>query len=292
LIFAVLIVQFNSFRDSFIVLSVVPLSLIGVLLGLLVTREYLSFPSMLGFIALAGIVVNNAIILVDVWNRMREDNPEMSLRTIVIEGAALRLRPILLTTITTIVGIAPLIFASDLWRPIAVSIMFGLLFAVVLTLLMVPVLYLRFRKYARPEGPERGAVIELPPSTPKPLLTAETPHKEDGHDIHTLVQRVLALSFVLVLLVPTSFAEAFMYTPDNVQTSYQEAPSTFSVGADGTTVGATVSGIPFRQLNVANAYGIHLQRFEIGTVCWYISDRGIIWTDSDLVALSIYLSRA
>ncbi len=143
LILAVLVVQFNSYRQAFIVLSVVPLSLIGVLLGLLITREYLSFPTMLGFIALAGIVVNNAIILVDVWNRMRAEQPELPLRTVVIEGAATRLRPIFLTTLTTVVGVTPLIFASSLWRPIAIAIMFGLLFAVFLTLILVPILYLK-----------------------------------------------------------------------------------------------------------------------------------------------------
>lgn len=143
LILAVLVVQFNSYKKALIVLSVVPLSLIGVLLGLLLTREYLSFPSMLGFIALAGIVVNNAIILVDVFDRLQKDHSDMPLRSVVIEGAALRIRPIFLTTLTTIVGITPLIFASSLWRPIAIAIIFGLAFAVFLTLILVPVLYLR-----------------------------------------------------------------------------------------------------------------------------------------------------
>jgi len=63
------------------------------------------------------------------------------------------------------------------------------------------------------------------------------------------------------------------------------------VADNGTVVGATVSGIPFRQRNIANEYGIRLQRFEIGLAYWYISDRGIIWAESDLAALSIYLSR-
>jgi HAE1 family hydrophobic/amphiphilic exporter-1 len=146
LILAVLVVQFNSYRQAFVVLSVIPLSLIGVLLGLLLTREFLSFPSMLGFIALAGVVVNNAIILVDVFNRMRCDEPNKPVRDIVLEGAAIRLRPIALTTVTTIVGISPLMFASDLWRPIATAIIFGLAFAVVLTLMFVPILYLKWCK--------------------------------------------------------------------------------------------------------------------------------------------------
>lgn len=146
LILAVLVVQFNSFRQSLIVLTVVPLSLIGVLIGLLLTREYLSFPSMLGFIALAGIVVNNAIILMDVFNRLRTEEPDLPLREVVLTGTSTRIRPIMLTTITTIVGIIPLVFASDLWRPIAIAIIFGLTFAVVLTLILVPILYLKLCK--------------------------------------------------------------------------------------------------------------------------------------------------
>ena len=65
----------------------------------------------------------------------------------------------------------------------------------------------------------------------------------------------------------------------------------FSFDEYGQAVGATVSGIPFRQHNVANGYDIRLQRFEIGLAYWYVSDRGIIWAQSDLEALSIYLSR-
>jgi multidrug efflux pump subunit AcrB len=146
LVFAVLVLQFNSFTQAFIVLATVPLSLIGVLFGLFITGEFLSFPSMLGFIALSGVVVNNAIILVDVWNKIREREPEMSLRNVILKGGSERIRPILLTSITTVVGIFPLVFASDLWRPIAVAIIFGLLFAVFLTLVLVPVLYMKLCK--------------------------------------------------------------------------------------------------------------------------------------------------
>jgi multidrug efflux pump subunit AcrB len=102
---------------------------------------------MLGFIALAGVVVNHAIILVDVFNRLRAEHPERPLRDIVIEGGAVRLRPILLTKITSIIGLVPLLFASDLWQPIAVAMIFGLSFTGVLTLILLPALYLKFCKY-------------------------------------------------------------------------------------------------------------------------------------------------
>jgi HAE1 family hydrophobic/amphiphilic exporter-1 len=291
-VFGVLVVQFNRFRQAFIVLSVVPLSLIGVLLGLLITREYLSFPSMLGFIALAGIVVNNAIILVDVWNRMRKTELTMSLRDVVIEGAALRLRPILLTTVTTIVGIAPLIFASDLWRPIAVSIMFGLLFAVVLTLLMVPILYLKLCK--KPHKSTASEKIVRPPKDDE-LETRSMEHIGDvmkkRFSPHVVKNKIMSILFAVVLLSVPQYSHAFIYTQENIKTSYHEKPAHFEVTTEGEMMGATVSGIPIRQRNISNDLGIRLQRFEIGLAHWYISDEGIIWAEDDITALSIYLSR-
>ncbi|MEX0652290.1 MAG: efflux RND transporter permease subunit [Candidatus Paceibacterota bacterium] len=144
LMLAILVLQFNSYRHALYVLSVTPLALIGIMIGLAVTGKALSFPSMMGFIALTGIVVNNSIILIDTINEIRKKSaPERDIKEIVLEGASLRLRPILLTTITTVVGIFPLTYASDLWEPLAWSIIFGLLFAVLLTLVIVPILYYR-----------------------------------------------------------------------------------------------------------------------------------------------------
>lgn len=144
LVLIILIIEFNQYRQSLFVLSVVPLSLIGVLFGLLVTRQAVSFPTMLGFIALAGVVVNHAIILMDVFNRLRVEHPEMPIREVVIEGGAIRLRPILLTKITSIIGLVPLLFAAALWNPIATSMIFGLSFTGVLTLILLPILYLKW----------------------------------------------------------------------------------------------------------------------------------------------------
>ncbi|MBU1046167.1 efflux RND transporter permease subunit [Patescibacteria group bacterium] len=146
LVIVVLILQFDSFRQtSFIVVGVV-FSLIGVLVGLTLTGNAFSFPSFIGVIALAGIVVNNAIILIDTMNVMRKNKPEVSIKNIVIESASIRLRPVLLTTITTVIGMVPLLFASATWNPLAYSIIFGLSFATVITLILVPILYLRYTK--------------------------------------------------------------------------------------------------------------------------------------------------
>lgn len=143
LMLGILVLTFNSFRYSFYLLMLVPLSLVGVFVGLAITGEPLSFPSMLGVIALAGIIINHAIILVDsIIVRMR--NPEnRTLAEVVVDGSVSRLRPIFLTTVTTVVGMIPLAGASALWGPLAFAIMFGLTFAMLLTLVLTPILVYR-----------------------------------------------------------------------------------------------------------------------------------------------------
>lgn len=143
LMLAVLVLQFNSFRHTLYVLSILPFSLIGIMAGLAITQLPLSFPSIMGFIALSGIVVNNSILLIDMMNQNRKLYPEKSIQENVMDAATARLRPILLTTLTTVVGMIPLTYASDLWSPLAYAIMFGLTFSVVITLLLVPIIYNR-----------------------------------------------------------------------------------------------------------------------------------------------------
>lgn len=140
LMLAILVLEFNSFRYSFYLLMLVILSLIGVLGGLALTGQPFSFSSLLGIIALAGVIINHAIILVDsIIVRMK--NPEgRTLEEVVVDGAASRLRPIVLTTVTTVVGMIPLAGASALWGPLAFAIMFGLSFAMILTLVLTPIL--------------------------------------------------------------------------------------------------------------------------------------------------------
>ena len=140
-ILALLIVQFNSFRKTFIVLSTIPLGLIGVIAGLLVFRSFFGFFAFLGLISLAGIVINNAIVLLDRIQIELDQSGEKPIEAI-IAAAQQRFRPILLTTCTTTLGLIPLYLGGGLmWEPMAVAIMVGLLFATVITLLFVPVLY-------------------------------------------------------------------------------------------------------------------------------------------------------
>lgn len=143
LMIGILVLQFNSYLHTRYVLSILPYSLIGIIAGLAVTHNAISFPSIMGFIALSGIVVNNSILLIDMMNAMRKSHPEMPIRDIVITSAGSRLRPILLTTITTVIGMLPLTYAGDLWAPLAYAVMFGLVFSVLITLVLIPIIYNR-----------------------------------------------------------------------------------------------------------------------------------------------------
>lgn len=142
-IFTILASQFRSYVQPLVVMMTIPFAFIGVVLGLLVTGLPFSLNTMISVVALAGVVVNNAIILIDFINQEREKGVDRW-HAIVNSGSA-RLRPIILTTATTAVGMLPLVFSTDpssqAWRPLAVSFTFGLLFATFLTLFVIPVIY-------------------------------------------------------------------------------------------------------------------------------------------------------
>jgi len=148
LMLAILVVEFNSIRYSLYLLLSVPLGLIGILIGLFVAGQALSFTSMLGIVSMAGIVINNAIILLDSLLQKLENEEDLlskqkNLLNIVIDSCVSRLRPVLLTTVTTTVGMIPLMTVSALWSPFAVTIMAGLTFSTVLTLILTPLLFYR-----------------------------------------------------------------------------------------------------------------------------------------------------
>jgi multidrug efflux pump subunit AcrB len=150
IILLLLILQFNSFRKTFIVLATIPLGLIGVILGLLVFNSSFGFMAFLGIISLAGIVINNAIVLLD---RIKIEIDELGKSEYdgIVAAAQQRFRPILLTTFTTTLGLIPLYLGGgEMWEPMAISIMIGLLFATVITLLFVPVMYKVLFRVKRP----------------------------------------------------------------------------------------------------------------------------------------------
>jgi len=154
LVFVVMAVQYESLRNPLVILLGVPFALIGVVIGLLVTDLPLSMPVWLGVIMLIGIVVNNAIVLVEYIELLRRRGA--SLVPAVIEAARLRLRPIVMTTLTTVVGMSPLALGlgagSEMLQPLAVCMVFGLLFSMFVSLLVIPSIYL----LAQPRG-ARGA---------------------------------------------------------------------------------------------------------------------------------------
>lgn len=150
-----LLTQFNSFYQSFIILSSVTISFIGVLLGLLITgKPFSTTMTGLSIITLAGIVVNNNIVLIDTFNKLKEESPHLEKSIHIINACKQRLRPILLTSLTTIFGLMPLamgisldiisrdiLFGSkivDWWSNLAVSIVFGLGFSTFITLILTP----------------------------------------------------------------------------------------------------------------------------------------------------------
>jgi len=152
-----LITQFNSFYQSFIILSSVTISFVGVLLGLLITgKSFSTTMTGISIVTLAGIVVNNNIVLIDTFNRLKEDSPQIEQSLHIINACKQRLRPIILTSLTTIFGLMPLamgisldIISRDIivgsrivdwWSNLAVSIVFGLGFSTFITLILTPAL--------------------------------------------------------------------------------------------------------------------------------------------------------
>lgn len=140
LILLLLVGQFNSVRKTTIILTTIPLGMIGVTVGLIVANSIFGFMTILGVISLAGIVINNAIVLIDRIQIEIEDGKELAIA--ILDAAKQRMRPILLTTATTIGGMLPLWISHDpMFETLAIAIIFGLAFATVITLLFVPVLY-------------------------------------------------------------------------------------------------------------------------------------------------------
>ena len=146
LIFIVLFSTFRSVRQALLILSIIPFALVGGIVALWVTGEYLSVPASVGFIALLGITVLNGIVLVSYFNQLRAEG--MALAELVVQGARRRLRPVMMTASITAFGLIPLLFASgpgsEIQRPLAIVVIGGLITATALTLLLLPILYLRF----------------------------------------------------------------------------------------------------------------------------------------------------
>ena len=152
LVYTVMVLQFEKFRQPLLVMGTIPFCVIGVVLGLLIFGSTLSLISLMGVIALAGVVVNNGIILIDYINLLRKRNLEEGkletidrLKQTIITGSSSRVRPILMTTLTTMLGVIPMAIANgegaEIYAPLGQAISGGLLTSTIITLFIIPVLY-------------------------------------------------------------------------------------------------------------------------------------------------------
>jgi cobalt-zinc-cadmium resistance protein CzcA len=154
LIFFILFSTFGSVRQALLVLANVPLALIGGVVGLAVSGEYLSVPASVGFIALLGIAVLNGVVMVSYFNQLLLQG--MALGQVVVEGARRRLRPVLMTAAISGGGLVPLLYASgpgsEIQKPLAIVVIGGLVSSTALTLLLLPIFFKRFGVARVPVG--------------------------------------------------------------------------------------------------------------------------------------------
>jgi|CXWL01.1.fsa_nt_gi multidrug efflux pump subunit AcrB len=154
LIYLLIVGEFQSFLTPLIIMAPIPLTLIGIVPGHWITGSYFTATSMIGFIALAGIIVRNSILLVDFIELQRREG--WPLQEAVIRAGAIRTRPILLTAAALMVG-AFVIILDPIFQGLAVSLLFGVGASTLLTLVVIPVLYVSLMKWSRPDGPNEGA---------------------------------------------------------------------------------------------------------------------------------------
>ena len=159
MIFLVLFFTLGSVRQTLLILANVPFALVGGILSLWVSRQYMSVPASVGFIALLGIAVLNGLVLVSYFNQLWREGGDIDFA--VFEGAKRRLRPVLMTATITAIGLAPLLFAtgpgSEIQKPLAVVVVGGLISSTALTLVLLPILYRRFGVAPRRPGEEQTA---------------------------------------------------------------------------------------------------------------------------------------
>ena len=142
-IYALMAIPLRSYSQPLIIMSVIPFGLVGAVVGHMVLGLSMSIMSIFGLVALAGVVVIDSLVMVDFVNRAREEG--LSVRDAVSQAGAQRFRAILLTSLTTFVGLAPIVLERSLQAkivvPMAVSLAFGILFATIITLVLIPALY-------------------------------------------------------------------------------------------------------------------------------------------------------
>lgn len=148
LMYMVMCAQFENLKQPFIILFTVPLAMIGVVLALVIARSPLSVVGCIGILMLVGIIVNNAIVLIDFANTAKKENPEMSTIDLIVYAGKTRMRPILMTSLTSVLGFLPMAISradgAEMMQPLAVVLCGGLCVGTFLTLLFIPTVYTSF----------------------------------------------------------------------------------------------------------------------------------------------------
>lgn len=151
LVYMVMACQFESLWNPLLIMASVPVMFIGVFVGLFLTGQRISMMSLLGIVMLEGIVVNNAIVLIDYIQQLRAKG--LCKRESVVEAGKTRMRPILVTTLTTVLAMIPMLLASgegsEVWKPMAATVIFGLSCSTIISLLVIPILYEKFESLPR-----------------------------------------------------------------------------------------------------------------------------------------------
>jgi len=148
LVYMVMASQFESFLHPFIIMFTIPLCLIGIVAGLLIAGRPINLPVWIGLILLAGVAVNNAIVMIDYMNHLWRGG--LDKKKAIVEGAVTRLRPVLLTALTTILGTFPMAVSrtsgAEMRNPLGITLLGGLTATTFLTLFVIPVMYSLFEK--------------------------------------------------------------------------------------------------------------------------------------------------
>lgn len=153
LVFALLVMLFGSFAQPFIILLTIPLALTGTFIGFYLLKMPFSFTAVIGVVSLIGIVVNDAIVMVETMNDYLRRGYEVV--DAAARGGADRLRPILSTSITTIIGLIPLALSDAMWEPLCFAIIFGLIASTILSLAIIPAMYVLLTR------PYRGDLVNV-----------------------------------------------------------------------------------------------------------------------------------
>ena len=183
--YLIMVAQFQGLLSPFIILFTIPLAFTGGFIGLWVSGSEVSVISLIGFVMLSGIIVNNGIVLVDYTNQLRTIGNGMEKREAIIEAGRTRLRPILMTAITTVLGLVPMVISkqmgSDMSRPMAIVVIGGLVYGTILTLFVVPCMYDLFsRKKMRSQAEIEAMEQQISDSELKRIEMGGFLEVEDG----------------------------------------------------------------------------------------------------------------